>query len=77
MEYNQFLFNELFLQAFHHTSDMSWDGKFNMLKDLYGHWCLTDDLLGHADKVGTVESIEKYLDYLQDSIATIKERYHV
>lgn len=76
MEYNQFLFNELLCQSVD-LSNICWDDKFNMLKELYLHWQFTDQLFACSDTCGTVESIERWIDmYKGDMLDRYIRTFH-
>lgn len=69
MEYNQFLFSQLFMVVMlHSTEHMAYDEVHPVLSEVYQHWLLTDALYGDAHAVGTYESIDNYLKSHADGI---------
>ena len=69
MEYNQFLFSQLFMVVMLHTTEhMAYDEVHPALSEVYQHWLLTDALYGDSHAVGTYGSIDNYLKSHADGI---------
>lgn len=75
MDYDQFVFSQLFMIIFKGDVDhMAYDEVHPVLSEVWNHWLLTDALYGRPDHESGYDAMERYLKEHNSGISMILDK---